>query len=142
MSIKLVHTISVEDYNNLRYKVGWRILNNEQAQRGIDNTYYLVVAIKDEKTVGLARVISDGGYIAFIADVIVDPDNQGQGIGRILVEDALAFIETHLAKDGLMVMVNLMAAQGKEKFYEKCGFQIRPNDEAGAGMCLYYNKKL
>ncbi|QEH67318.1 GNAT family N-acetyltransferase [Cellulosilyticum sp. ST5] len=141
MNIKLVHTISVEDYNDLRSGVGWETLENEQAQRGIENTYYLVAAIKDERTIGLTRVISDGGYIALIADVIVNPDYQGQGIGKMLVEDALTFIETHLGKDELMVMVSLMAAKGKEKFYEKCGLRVRPNNEAGAGMCLYFNKK-
>lgn len=141
MNIKLVHTISVEDYNDLRSGVGWETLENEQAQRGIENTYYLVAAIKDERTIGLTRVISDGGYIALSADVIVNPDYQGQGIGKMLVEDALTFIETHLGKDELMVMVSLMAAKGKEKFYEKCGLWVRPNNEAGAGMCLYFNKK-
>ena len=31
----------------------------------------------------------------------------------------------------------LGASKGKEKFYEKFGFIVRPNEDLGAGMILY-----
>jgi hypothetical protein len=36
-------------------------------------------------------------------------------------------------------MVVLVAAKGKEEFYEKFGFINRPNDIYGAGMTLFMN---
>ena len=37
-------------------------------------------------------------------------------------------------KPGYKVKLNLNSAKGKEPFYEKFGFKVRPNEEAGAGM--------
>ena len=133
MNIILKHTISVKDYNDIRKSVDWTPLPEIQAQRGIDNTYYLTAAVYNDKVVGMARIISDGGYVAYIADVIVLPSFQGNGIGKMIMNDIINFIKTDLAKDNA-VMIALLAAHGKEKFYETFGFITRPNNEIGSGM--------
>lgn len=47
----------------------------------------LVVSAWDgRRLVGLARVISDGCFNAYIPDVIVHPDYQRRGIGRALIK--------------------------------------------------------
>ncbi len=138
MSITIKHTISVIDYNMLRKAVDWIVLEEEQAKRGIENTYYLAAAVDGDKTVGMARLISDGGYVAYLADVIVLPEYQGKGVGRLIVEDVMKFIREVLA-DGVPVMVNLMSAYGREGFYEQFDFVKRPTDEVGAGMFQWIN---
>lgn len=140
MNIKLEHTLSVAHYNALRHAVGWSVLEERQAARGLKNSYYVVVAQDGDKVVGMARVISDGGYVALISDVIVRPEYQGYGIASMMLEDILRFIEVELAGNSQMVMVNLVAAKGKEALYKKFGFIERPNEDAGAGMTLYFNK--
>lgn len=42
-------------------------------------------------------------------------------------------------KPGYKVKLNLNSAKGKEPFYEKFGFKIRPNEECGAGMDQWLN---
>ena len=79
------------------------------------------------------RLLWDGGYIAFLSDVIVDAEFQGQGIGRKLVEACLNKLKSDM-KPGYKVKITLNSARGKEPFYEKFGFSVRPNDDAGAGM--------
>lgn len=44
------------------------------------------IAWDKEKLVGLVRVVGDGGYIAYIQDLLVDPAYQGQGIGSQLMK--------------------------------------------------------
>ena len=127
------NTITVEDYCTLRKSAGWRKIEDRQAQTGLNNSAYITVASDGIKTVGMARVVSDGGYIALIADVIVLPEYQSRGIGRALMHNVVRYIEDTLS-EGQCVMVNLMAAKGKEGFYEKFGFVVRPNDSVGAGM--------
>ncbi len=84
----------------------------------------------------MARVISDGGYVVYIADVIVNPVYQGMQVGRLMMDDIMSFIKNSLAING-PVMVNLMAAKDKEGFYKNHGFITRPNEETGAGMFLW-----
>ncbi len=37
-------------------------------------------------------------------------------------------------KPGYKVKLTLNSAKGKEAFYEKFGFRVRPNEDAGPGM--------
>ena len=128
------HEISARDYNDLRVGAGWRSLDLKQAETGLKNASFLISAWDGEKPVGVARVISDRGYIYLIVDVLVTPSCQGQGIGTHMMQE----IEEWLAKEKEgkpTMMVYLMAAEGKETFYERFGFRRRPGEgHMGAGM--------
>lgn len=134
--IKYVHSITVIDYNRLRKAVGWEEIAPMQAQTGIDNTEYLVAAVCGEETVGMARLISDGGYVAFIADVIVLPEFQRRGIGKTMMNMITDYIKSGL-KEGERVFVNLMSAAEKQGFYKTLGFTERPNEALGPGMSMW-----
>ena len=81
-------------------------------------------------------MVSDGGYIAIIVDVIVLPDFQGKGIGKTMMEKAMDYIKRNI-NEGNFVFVNVMAAKDKESFYSQFGFETRPNEKVGAGMTQY-----
>ncbi|MBR2992034.1 MAG: GNAT family N-acetyltransferase [Clostridiales bacterium] len=129
--------ITAEEYMNLRRLVGWCEFPLEEAQAGIDNAYMICCARDGEKAVGVMRLLWDGGYIAFLSDVIVDPDYQDRKIGTRLVEAAIQRVKSDM-KPGYKVKMNLMAAQGKEPFYERFGFETRPNERLGAGMDQWF----
>ena len=132
--IRSVDYITPEEYLELRRKVGWMELPLEEAGICVENAYMVLCARnEEEKAIGVVRLLWDGGYVAFLSDVIVDPDYQGQGIGRTLVEAVIKRIKDDI-KPGYKVKLNLNSAIGKEPFYEKFGFKIRPNEDAGAGM--------
>lgn len=135
------NTISPEEYMELRKKVGWSVFPLEEAEAGIRHSYTIFCARDGEKAVGVARLLWDRGYIAFLSDVMVDPAYQGQGIGKRLVQSCLQKIRDDI-KPGYSVKVSLMAAKGKEKFYERFGFAERPNDQSGAGMDQWIIRRL
>ena len=125
--------ITPEEYMDLRKKAGWMQFPLEEAKNCVENAY-MVLGVRDEgKAIGAVRLLWDGGYVAYLSDVVVDPAYQGQGIGRKLVEAVIKRIKDDM-KPGWKVKLNLNAAKGKEPFYEKFGFRVRPNEEAGAGM--------
>ena len=135
--IRYVDYISPEEYMGLRKKVGWIEFPLEEAKASIDNAYMVICVRDDDKAVGVVRLLWDRGYIAFLSDVIVDPDYQGQGIGRKLVESCIERIRQSM-KPGYKVKLTLNAAQGKEAFYEKFGFRVRPNEHAGPAMDQWF----
>ncbi len=56
----------------------------------IDNSALsLVACTTDETVVGYARAMSDGAFAVYIADILVHPDWQRQGIGGQLLEGIL-----------------------------------------------------
>jgi GNAT superfamily N-acetyltransferase len=116
--------ITPEEYMALRKMVGWVEFPLEQAEACIEKAYMILCVRDDEKAIGVVRLLWDGGYIAFLSDVIVDPKYQGQGIGRKLVEASIQKLKEGM-KPGYKVKLTLNSAKGKEPFYEKLGFKVR-----------------
>jgi ribosomal protein S18 acetylase RimI-like enzyme len=83
----------------------------------------------------MARIIGDGGMVYYIQDVIVIPDYQRQGIGTQMMDRIMAYIRLHASQS---TIIGLMSAVGKEAFYEKYGFMVRPTDKLGAGMTIFW----
>jgi GNAT superfamily N-acetyltransferase len=136
LEVKYVNTVSPADLNRLRKSAGWNELSPRQAETGLANSAFVTAAAVNGTIVGMARVISDGAYIAYIADVLVLPEYQGRGIGRELMNRVMLYIKGN-AVAGEKVYVNLMAAKGKEGFYKRFGFIERPSEQHGAGMNLW-----
>ena len=133
MEYEITDYITPEEYMEMRRLVSWPEFPLEQAAEGIKNTAHLCCFRKDGKVIALNRVLSDHGYVVYIADVIVRPEYQGQGLGSALMDNAMDYIKS-LLKPGYKMMVSLMAAQGKEDFYKKFGFITRPDETHGCGM--------
>lgn len=136
MNIIYDNSLSVEDYLQLRKSAGWGVFPKRQAQAGINNSAYVIAARADGKTIAMARVITDGGYVAFIMDVVVLPEYQGQGIGSTMLQMIMTYLRNMITDDERM-NVCLMSAKGKEGFYKQFGFLERPNDKMGAGMSMF-----
>jgi GNAT superfamily N-acetyltransferase len=134
MDIKYGNKISVEDFIFLRKSVGWGEMEIKLASNAIKNALFIVTAIFEDKIIGLTRVSGDGGYTVLIQDVIVLPDYQNKGIGKKLMEKVMEFIKEKFIKKDQNIFINLMSAKDREPFYEKFGFEKRPNENFGAGM--------
>lgn len=130
---EVTNYIEPEEYLNMRLSVGWTAFPKEQAEEGIKNSAFVCCIRKEDKPIAMARVIWDHGYTVFISDVIVKPEYQKQGLGRLLMEKIMDYLHSQL-KTGYRFMVCLMAAKGKEEFYKKFGFIDRPNENFGCGM--------
>ncbi|MEL7418455.1 MAG: GNAT family N-acetyltransferase [Cyanobacteria bacterium J06631_6] len=77
-----------------------------------------VVTVWDrDRLIGFARATSDGIYRAAIWDVIVDPDYQGVGLGRKLVQTVLSH--------PLVCKVErvYLTTTHQQSFYERIGFE-------------------
>ena len=131
--IRYTNQITPEEYLEMRKKAGWVEFPVEEARVCVQNAYLVLCVRDEEKAIGIVRLLWDGGYVAFLSDLIVDPDYQGRGIGRELVETVIRRIRNEL-KPGYKVKLTLNSSIGKEPFYEKYGFRARPNEDAGAAM--------
>ena len=134
--LEYTHMLSAKEYCELRAAVQWKPIAEDQAQSGLDHSDFIVACREQEKIVGCARIFWDKGYIAYLADVMVKPEYQGRGIGKKLVESCISYIQSQL-KEGWRIKIVIVSAKGKEPFYEKFGFQVRPNENDGAGMQMW-----
>lgn len=88
----------------------------ERLQTAIRLSSFAVVAIRDGAVVGFARAMSDGAFAVYIADVLVLPEHQRQGIGRALVTKLLDRYPLERFHHQVLV-----AERGAEGFYDRLG---------------------
>ena len=53
-----------------------------------------------------------------------------------MVQECIKYIDSQL-KDGWRIKIVIVASKGKEAFYERLGFKLRPNDNDGPGMDMW-----
>jgi GNAT superfamily N-acetyltransferase len=72
--------------------VGWTVYTRDPAalEAAIAGATWVRVAERGTDLIGLIRVLSDDVTMAFIQDVLVHPEAQRHGVGRALMEAALA----------------------------------------------------
>ena len=95
--------------------------SREQVTAALAHSIYRAAVYDGDRIVGMARMIGDFGLCYYIKDVIVHPDYQGRGVGRMLIETMLTFIRTH-GVPGTDIAVELCAMPDKMPFYAKFGF--------------------
>ena len=119
---RLVENIlSAEDFIRLKVATGFRNRPIEQVEKALNNDLLDVVAIVDDSVVGMGRLVGDGVMYWYLQEIIVLPEYQGKGIGTSIVNHLLEYIKKHTA-NGNFTCVGLTAAEGKETFYERFGF--------------------
>ena len=89
----------------------------KEMERAIAHSHPIVTAHDTNRLVGFARATSDGVFRATIWDVMIDPDYQGAGLGRRLVETLIA----HPHMNGVE-RIYLMTTH-QQRFYERIGFE-------------------
>ena len=124
-----------EELITMRACVGWPPRTVEDARLGLEGTLFGVCALAGGELAGMARVVGDGRTVFYVQDVIVRPEHQGNGLGRAIMEKVMEYVGAHACRGAV---VGLMAACGKEPFYQKFGFRVRPNEREGAGMIQFW----
>lgn len=123
-----------EEFNQLRETAGWGpILPIRNAATALSNSLFCVSVYSGKQLVAMGRVIGDGGYAFLIQEIIVLDEFQGRGIGTHIVTRLLERIDA-IGLERAYVL--LMSSLNHEGFYERFGFQRRPNEQRGAGMSL------
>lgn len=99
--------------------VGWSAYTEDPAtlERSLLGSARVVTARRDGALLGMARVVGDGATLAYLQDVLVRPDAHRSGIGRALVEAALA---PFAAVRQQVLLTD--AEPGQRAFYESLGF--------------------
>jgi len=116
-----------EAFLRLFDSTGWQTsLPAERMVAALDASWHCVCAYAGDRLVGMGRTLSDGAIHALIVEVIVEPQWQGHGVGREIVERLVRH-----CRDAGIDQVQLFCAEGKRQFYERLGFQARPDDAPG-----------
>ncbi|WP_019504048.1 GNAT family N-acetyltransferase [Pleurocapsa sp. PCC 7319] len=91
--------------------------NIDELQIAIANSNPVVTVWDKQRLIGFARATSDGIYRAAIWDVVIDPDYQGVGLGRKLVQTVLSHPLVSKVERVYLTTTH------QQSFYERIGFE-------------------
>ena len=130
------NSLPLDDFIRLKLQAFGGTCPRNTALASLKGSIYVLHAEIAGEIIAMSRVVGDGGFVHYIADVIVVPEHQGKGLGREIMNRTLHYIR-HKMENGDRTTVCLFAAKSKEGFYEKFGFAARPDETLGAGMQLW-----
>ena len=126
---------NTEEFNYLYDAVGWGAYDEKISQKALENTFYSVSVYDDNKIIGYVRIIGDSICFLYIQDIMVDPENQGNNIGTMIMNKLLEKVND-IKKENPDLRVYLGASKNREEFYERFGFVKRIDANLGYGMIL------
>lgn len=125
-------------YHSLRDKVRFQSYADYDVAEALKRTLYSVVIYDVDRPVGISRVVGDGKIVFFIKDVVVDPEYQRRGIGKLLMKDLMHYVNQAGCTNAY---VGLMCTPGTENFYNEFGFIRRPTEDLGSGMVQFIHTR-
>lgn len=89
----------------------------QQTKKTVENSFCFGMYNDAKQQIGFARIVTDFVFFGNIMDVIIDPEYQGKGLGKKLVE----FMLHHDTVKNLQTIT--LKTKDAHAFYEKYGFQ-------------------
>lgn len=119
MKIEISDTrdIEIEQIITLYKANEWSSANKPQElYNALMNSHTLVSAWNNSKLIGLGNAISDGYLVVYYPHLLIHPDYQGKGIGKMIVDKMQQkYSDFHM---------QMLTADGKAiDFYKKVGFE-------------------
>ena len=120
-SIEIIEqNIPMKLYQTMRIQCGLSAKSDKACEIGLANSLYSIMLKEGEEVIGMGRVIGDGGCFCQVVDICVLPGKQGQGIGKMIMENISNYIKTNLPASCYTSLI----ADGDASFlYEKFGFK-------------------
>ena len=120
---------SIETYRHLRSASGLSPKTLEAAARGLPATLFAVQVLHQGITVGMGRVVGDGGCFYQVTDIAVLPAHQGKGLGKLVMRHIMDYLKAHALPSAY---VSLIADGPAKALYAQFGFV--PTAPASIGM--------
>jgi len=140
ITLKVTKDLNYEDVVSIFYSVNFlkypekRLIYIKAIEKAFRKSQFVVSAWDNDKLVGFVRVLTDETLFATIWNLIVLPEYQKKGIGKLLVKKCLdKYKNLHFF---------IFADEDNIKFYEKLGFKFHQYGmylEKGKKVCVIYN---
>lgn len=120
--------IPLKIYQKLRIECGLSPKTDQAATIGLKNSLYCVSLRLNNETIGMGRLVGDGGSFCQLVDICVLPEYQGKGYGKALMKDLIKYIKEQLP---ITCYISLIADGNASYLYEKYGFKDTLPDSKG-----------
>jgi len=120
------NNFDLSEIESLCKSVGWNQRPPKRVQLALKNSFLTIGLFYEDldskRMIGFGRATSDHAFHATIWDLVIDPEFQGKGLGKLLLKQLIE----ELRKVNIS-SITLFAEAPVISFYESLGFTTDPN---------------
>jgi len=120
--------IKLAEYQELRATTNWGEISPDFAIKALGNSIYSLAVMSGDEIVGMGRILGDGGAYFYVQDIIIKPPYKQLDVGKMIMADIMLWLEQNAPENAF---IGLMAASGTHQFFERFGFEPRPQERPG-----------
>lgn len=119
---------AAQEYIRLRVRTGMGFRERAMVEVALANSLFIVSLRNEGELIASGRVAGDQGLTFVITDIMVDPDYQGKGYGKLIMKEIDDYLEKNTDQHAY---VCLIANKPADKLYAQFGFDYIEPDSCG-----------
>lgn len=119
----------------MRKSVNWKDIKLEQLEKALKNSMIVIGIYEGNKIVAMGRLVGDYSCRGLLTDIIVKPEFQKKGYGKLVVTNIIEQCKNNL-KNGEKLCIEASPTAGNRDFYINCGLKYKPQVQDGVYIWL------
>lgn len=117
IQLRLFQKEDFKEIQRLFEQEGWTtpLKRPEEALSAWQNSWPALVAVDGEKIIGAVRALSDGQITTYVAELIVDKEYRGKGIGKAMLNGCHSLYPN--------ARIEVLSSPSSKRFYKDFGFR-------------------
>ncbi|MBU3178891.1 GNAT family N-acetyltransferase [Clostridium estertheticum] len=108
------------EYISLRLKTGMGTKDLSKTEIALKHSLFIVSLWDDNKLIGFGRIVGDQGITYVISDIMVDPNYQRKGLGKVIMREIDSYLNKNTDENAY---VCLIANKPADKLYYQFDFE-------------------
>jgi GNAT superfamily N-acetyltransferase len=130
MKYEIIKDIKYTDFIRIRKLIKWNELDENQIKIALKNSMINISIFYNNMCIGVGRIVGDNVLKGMLTDIMVDPNYQGMGIGKLIVTSLINEVENRINIGNCFQLEASPTANNRE-FYIKCGMKYKPENQDG-----------
>lgn len=130
MKYEIIKDIKYTDFIRIRKLIKWNELDENQIKISLKNSMINISIFYNNMCIGVGRIVGDNVLKGMLTDIMVDPNYQGMGIGKLIVTSLINEVENRINIGNCFQLEASPTANNRE-FYIKCGMKYKPENQDG-----------
>ena len=122
--------IEVKDFVRIREELKWNSIPANLVEKAINGSMINISVFDNNTCIGIGRIVGDGALKGMLTDIMVSPNYQKKGVGKLVVTSLIKELE-NMVKDGDCFQLEASPTASNREFYIKCGLKYKPENQDG-----------
>jgi GNAT superfamily N-acetyltransferase len=119
---------SAIEYISLRLKTGMGTKDLLKTEIALKHSLFIVSLWNDDKLIAFGRIVGDQGITYVVSDIMVDPDYQRNGLGKVIMREIDCYLNKNTDENAYICLI---ANKPADKLYYQFDFDYVDPESIG-----------